>query len=243
MFDFSGVSVETWKILLTVLAAVAILALIVVVYRFVSKRSIKRFETRDITYGAVCIAIAFALSFFGYELPQGGTITPASTVPIILYCYYFGFAKGSVVSAVYMILQLMQNPYIVTPWSAVLDYILPYLALSFTGIFSYSAKRYNSTVTAHKNVLGAHWPVYIGILIYCIVRYASHVLSGVIFWSEGQSNPLLYSLGYNSFFLVDLAIATVVITFLLLSRSFNTFMASKKAERSDGVVTSDRNAQ
>ena len=94
MFDFSGVSVNAWKIIVTILVTIAIMALIVVIYRFASKRKINRFETRDLTYGAVCIAVAYALSFFGYEMPNGGTITPASTVPIILYCYYFGFAKA-----------------------------------------------------------------------------------------------------------------------------------------------------
>lgn len=237
MFDFSGVSVNAWKIIVTILAAIAIMALIVVIYRFASKRKINRFETRDLTYGAVCIAVAYALSFFGYEMPNGGTITPASTVPIILYCYYFGFAKGSIVTSVYMILQLLQKPYIVTPWSAVLDYIVPYLALALTGLVSYSAKRYNKAIKEGKHVMSAHWPIYIDIALYGIIRYASHVLSGVIYWSEGQANPLLYSLGYNSFFLFDLAIATATVTFLLFSKSFNTFMASKKTESDDGIVT------
>ncbi|MDE6398452.1 MAG: energy-coupled thiamine transporter ThiT, partial [Clostridiales bacterium] len=141
-------------------------------------------RTRDITYGAICLASSYALSFLGVGMPYGGTVTFASVLPVMIYCYYFGFFKGLVVTAAYTVLQFFQSPSIVHPMSAVLDYVIPYLALIFLGIFSYRQARFNKTVAANKHPLCAHIPFFIGIACYFAVRYISHVLSGVLFWGD-----------------------------------------------------------
>ena len=50
-----------------------------------------------------------------------------------------------------------------------------------------------------------------------IARFVCHVLSGVVFfaeYAEGSGlSPLVYSLSYNSFVFVDLAICLVVVAF------------------------------
>ena len=59
-----------------------------------------------------------------------------------------------------------------------------------------------------------------------MLRFASHVLSGVFAFGAyaGDQNFLLYSLAYNSFVFVDLAIVIVVGAILFSSKGFVTEM-------------------
>lgn len=210
------------------------------VLRARGKRDVIR--TRDVTYGAICLAASYALSFLGIGLPYGGTITFASVLPVMIYCYYFGFFKGLVITVAYTILQFFQSPYIVHPMSAVLDYVIPYLSLVFLGLFSYRQSRYNRAVAAGKHVLAAHIPFFLGVACYFALRYASHVLSGVIFYGdyiawEGwwQQHLVVYSFAYNGvFFIPDTLIALGAAIGVLSSKSFNSFMATS-AGAAEGV--------
>lgn len=242
-FDFSGVMTKSWKILLVIAFFVVLfIAITLIVDRINQKKGIDNsFSTRDLTYGAICIAIAYALSFIPvFSMPYGGSITIASTAPILLYGYYFGFRKGSIVSFVYMLLQLIQKPYIISPWSALLDYLLPYAALCTTGLFAFNRKKYDNVIQDGKCALKAHGNFLIGVALYFVIRYFSHTLAGVLFWSSGIDfmswNGDLsgmaawsYSLVYNGlFFVPDTLVAIIASLCLLASKSFNTFMASKR---------------
>lgn len=191
-------------------------------------------RTKDITYGAICLAASYALSFLGIGLPNGGTVTFASILPVMIYCYYFGFLRGLVVTVAYTILQFFQGPAIVHPVSPLLDYVIPYLSVIFLGIFSYRQTRYNKTAAAGKHPLAAHVPFFIGMVCYFVLRYVSHAICGVVFWGEWiawggwwQSHVWAYSFAYNAAFLVpDTVIALCAAIGLLSSKSFNAFMAS-----------------
>ena len=184
--------------------------------------------TRELTLGAISVAIAFILSFFGYTLPQGGTITPASVLPIMLYCHYFGLKKGSIVCICFTLLQFMQNPFLLTPFQVILDYFLPYFALIFTAIIPFNRDKYSMLKNENKNTMPAHLGYIIGSVFYVVVRYVSHVLSGAIFfgeyaWDGWQAWP--YSIVYNSFSIVDSAIAITIGIILFANKAFDTFMA------------------
>ena len=44
-----------------------------------------------IATGGVCIALSFVLSQIKlFEMPQGGSVTPASMLPILFFCLCFG---------------------------------------------------------------------------------------------------------------------------------------------------------
>lgn len=244
MFDkeyWDGVQIAWWQVLLTVLIVLAVIAAVIALITFLGKRKGAEFtkSTKDITYGAICIAASYALSFISiYSLPAGGTITPAAVLPMLIYCYYFGFRKSLIVSCVYMLLQLLQKPYIISPWSALLDYFLPYLALSLGGLFKFNRKRYETVTANGKAAIRSHAGFFVGAALYFIVRLFSHVLAGVLFWAT-DTNFLFwageltgaaawaYSITYNLCYLVpDTIIALAAGTVLLSSKAFNTFMAS-----------------
>ncbi len=222
-------------LILCICLFVALIAGTLIAY-FALKAKGKRdvIRTKDLTYGAICLAASYALSFLGIGLPYGGTITFASVLPIMIYCYYFGFFKGLVVTVSYTVLQFFQSPSIVHPMSAVLDYAIPYLSLAFLGVFSYRQSRYNKIITDGKHQLAAHVPFFIGVACYFAVRYISHVLSGVLFWGEyiawdgwWQNHLWAYSFAYNGvFFIPDTIIALCAAVGVLSSKSFNRFMAS-----------------
>ena len=242
MLDNAGLAVFISMLAAIVLAAV----LFNVAPLFVNKWRIV-YETRDLTYGAVCLALAYALSWVGITLPAGGTITIASLVPVFIYCYYFGFRKGMIVTAAYTLLQFTQHPYIVTPLSALLDYIIPYGSLCIVGLFAYKPERFNKIADKNKaklgdgakgtmgywaRTLGGHWGIFVGVVIHMLIRYASQVASGVVFYelyygeNASLAFKLSYSFGYNAYGLADSAIAVAALVVLLSSRTFDYFMSS-----------------
>lgn len=220
---------ENWLIVLSlVIVVAAVVAIFLVSYFQKKKYGAEKTTTRDLTLGAVCIASSFALSFFGYKLPQGGTITPASVLPIMLYCHYCGIGKSAIVVIAFTLLQFMQNPYIMHPFQVILDYFIPYLSLIFVAIIPFKREKYYSLMRENKSTMPSHAGLFIGAAIYIVVRYISHVLSGAIFfgdyaWDGWGKWP--YSLAYNSFAIVDAAIAVAVGAALFANKAFNAFMA------------------
>jgi thiamine transporter len=187
---FGEVSYAGWIIL-------AVLILLGVGLTAISRQKTK-WTARLLAYAALSIALAFVLSYIRlFRMPQGGTVTPASMLPMMLFSYAFGIGPGLVASLAYGLLQAIQDPYIVGFWQFLLDYPIAFGVIGLMGLF------------AKKN---RKWMLYAGIGAVSLLRMACHVLSGVLFFSEyaGGANPWVYSIGYNSFVLIDAAICVAV---------------------------------
>ncbi|HOV70462.1 MAG TPA: energy-coupled thiamine transporter ThiT [Clostridia bacterium] len=181
-----------------VLAAIAF-PLYLLDFYLIRSYTAKYISTKAIVYGAICAALSFILSYIKlWSMPQGGTVTPASMLPLIIYSYSFGVVPGFVAGTVYGMLQLIQDPYILHPMQVIMDYPLPFALLGLAGIIK--TKNLQAGLIA-------------GAFIGCTGRFISHVLSGVIFFAEyaGDQNPWLYSIAYNSFVYVEFAIITVIL--------------------------------
>jgi len=151
--------------------------------------------------GAVMIALSTVLSMVKlWSLPQGGSVTAASMVPILIFALRWGGKGGLFAAVVYGILQGIIEPFIVHPIQYLLDYPIAFGLLGITGFFN-------------KNLRIAAF----GTVIALLGRYLSHVLSGVVFFAsyapQGM-NPLVYSMVYNSFVLVEL-LYTLPLTLIL----------------------------
>ncbi len=222
-FGFDGVEMNMASfIAMVIIVAFVILIPFIVVSLINSRQNGETVMTsRDLAYGSVCLALSFALSLVGLSLPFGGTITFASLLPISVYCHYAGFRKCVPFCLVYMLLNLLQHPWIVSVWSALLDYIIPYMALSAVGLFPY---RKDVSGTGAGTELKKNLGYFIGMTTYILIRFPSHVLSGILFWdysAEYGMTSLGYSLAYNSFCLIDWLIVIIVSVPILASRSFN----------------------
>ena len=240
-FDLVGSDYEHASTVGMIVSAVVIMALLVAVYILGVKKDVN--NTRALVYGAVAVALSFALSYARlFKLPQGGSVTFASLLPLMIYCMMFGTRRGLLVCLVYGTLQALQDPYIIHPMQFLLDYPLAFGLIGVSGIFVEKNLFKNKIVGF---VLGA--------VLAVGLRYACHVCSGVFafadyfYWdSELMSkydSAAVYSLAYNSFALVDMAIAIVAGSLMLLSKSFVNQMtlASQPAvvEESDDEESDD----
>lgn len=157
----------------------------------------KKFTARELSIGALSVAVAFILSYIKVSLPQGGSVTPASMLPILAYAWAFGPVPGITAGFVYGCLQLMQGMWILHPVQVVLDYLLPFALLGFAAF-------------SKKNLQ-------IGIVIACVARFLSHYVSGLIFWRmyapEGQP-VAIYSLLYNGSYMLPETIICVALSFV-----------------------------
>ncbi len=177
-----------------VLAALAALG---VMLWFVA-RGKRRITTQMLAQGALCMALAFVLSYVRlHSMPMGGSITLASMLPIFLFGYLYGPRMGVLVGMAYGLLQMIQDPDILHPVQVLLDYPLAFGMLGLAGVLP-------GAVAADANSkipLG----LLAGMLIGVLGRGLWAVLSGVVFWGmyapEGTS-PLVYSLGYNLTYLI-----------------------------------------
>lgn len=145
-----------------------------------------KWTTKELIIGALCISLSFVLSYIKiFHMPQGGSITPASMLPIFLFAYIFGTKHGIVVAVAYGLLQMIQDAYIVHWAQALFDYILAFASLALAGLFK-------------KSIIP-------GILVGGFGRFFFAFLSGFIFFAEyapeGQS-PVIYSLVYQITYII-----------------------------------------
>lgn len=183
------------------------------------------YDSRSITYAAVCIATSFALSYVKFfSLPQGGSITFASMLPLMLYAYMFGLRRGVIAGAVYGLLQFIQSPQYYEPMQALLDYPIAFASIGMAGI-GRKLKFLRRNTTAEFCV---------GATIAVLYRYAAHVLSGYFvfnswaeYWGDWYgAHPLAYSFAYNAFMFVELAVLLIVGVLMLQSKSVRRMLHS-----------------
>ena len=85
---------------------------------------------------AIFTALATALStIVVYVLPQGGSITFASMVPIIWLALRRGPKVGIVTGVIYGLIQFIMLPYAIDPIQVLLDYPLAFGVLGLAGFF------------------------------------------------------------------------------------------------------------
>ncbi|MBO5925588.1 MAG: energy-coupled thiamine transporter ThiT [Clostridia bacterium] len=166
-------------------------------------------HTQSIVYASICIALSFALSYTTlWQMPQGGRVTIASLLPLMLYSYIFGVRRGISAGFIYGLLQFIQNPYFVSPWQFLLDYSLAFACIGLAGAFR--------GLNIHSSIKFS-----IGAIVAGVFRYLCHVFSGV--FAFGMYAPVElgawgYSLGYNAYVFIDLIIVIVVGAIALSSK-------------------------
>jgi len=174
-----------WAMLAAALLLAAALAYVLV--RLARKRREetpgRRIPARVLAQGALCLAIAFVLSYVKlFSMPLGGSVTLCSMLPVVLFGYLYGPAYGFTAAFAYSLLQIAQGPYVVHPVQFALDYLFAFTALGLGSLFP-------------KNLP-------LGMAVSGLARVACSVISGVVFFAEyaaeaGYQSALWYSLAYN----------------------------------------------
>ena len=192
--DFAEFPVGGW-----ILVAVLLVGGLVV-YRQFKSESKTVWSTKMLALGAVCMALSNVLSMIKlFDMPQGGSVTPASMLPLMLFAYVYGVGPGMTVGAVYGVMQFIIEPYFLSVPQMLLDYPIAFAMVGLAGLFSKNENR----------ALGLS----LGVVLGSLGRFVAAVLSGVVFFAEyaGDQNPWVYSIGYNGAYVLPECIICVVL--------------------------------
>lgn len=164
-----------------------------------NKRTI--WNTKTLALGAMCIALSSVLSLIKlFELPNGGSVTPASMLPMMLFAYIYGTVPGLLLGAVYGFLQFLFGGWFLSLPQMLMDYPIAFAMIGLAGLFN-----------KHPNEkLG----LALGVIVASIGRFIAAVLAGLIFWSDltnGLWAAAAYSLGYNGSYMGIECVICVII--------------------------------
>jgi thiamine transporter len=207
--EINSVALYVGAVLLVVFTVIAALVL--------GRKDKKPFDTHCIALAGVCVSLSFALSYIKlWDMPTGGSVTLVSFLPVMLFAYIYGTKKGLLVGFLYGVLQAIQDPWLIHPAQFLLDYPIAFSMVCFAGLLT------------DLNVLNKVPQVKFAIsaVIGGSLRFLCHVLSGVFAFGAyavdaGATNFWTYSLVYNSYVFIDIALVVLAGCILLSSKAFN----------------------
>ncbi|MCL1879514.1 MAG: energy-coupled thiamine transporter ThiT [Actinomycetia bacterium] len=179
---------------------------------------------------ALSIALAVVLNLLALRLPiniAGGSVSLAM-LPIAVLAMRRGMWPGALAGTIFGLLDLWMNPWIVFPFQVLLDYPAPYLLFGLgIGLIAHLywqlAKKPEGLLTEsqgdtlNRQFLGS-LIIVLAMLVGGILRYATHVFSGVLFFSENAvgQNVWIYSLVYNVSYLGPSLVGSIVCALILV---------------------------
>ena len=193
------------------IAVIVVIAILLLLIAMGGKE--KKTDVRALTISALMIALATVLGQIKvFSMPQGGSVTLFSILPIVVCGYLLGTRRGVMAGFCVGLINLIFGPYVIHPVQLLLDYPVAFGALGLSGLTSNM-----------KNGLTK------GYILGIIGRYTCAVLSGVIFFGEYAPegfNAWTWSLWYNLTYLAAEGIITlIVINIPAVKNMFNNFKA------------------
>lgn len=173
-------------------------------------KNYKSFSTSKVlAESAIFISLSTALSLIiVYTLPQGGSITLASMVPLVWLALRRGPMVGIIAGGIYGGIQFILLPYAYNPVQVLLDYPFAFGCLGLAGFF-------------RKQPL-------VGTVIAVAGRFVMHFISGFVYFGPmfaPDINPYIYSAIYNGSYLIpEMAISVFVIFLLQKSKALKAYM-------------------
>ena len=195
--------------------AVVLLLALIAVFGFSKKKKSEKYDAKRIAFAGVCVASSFVLALIKFKPVQyGGSITLASFVPVLIFAYVYGAGNGFAVGLIHGLLNFIESPYILTPATFILDYLLAFASIGLMGFFGKMQRKEKSAL-----------PLVLGCISVFSARFLAHLLSGMIFFLQdavwvslpnwAMGNAFVYSLVYQCVYIpADAFIATMVLLFL-----------------------------
>lgn len=92
-------------------------------------------DTHTLVTSALLLGLAVVLQQFSiFHMPQGGSVTAGSMLPLILIAYRFGVGVGALAGFVCGMISIVQDPFILHPVQVLFDYPLPFMAMGLAGL-------------------------------------------------------------------------------------------------------------
>ena len=184
----------------------------VAAFVLLQKKSGKSFWTaRTMSVGAMCMALSSVLSLIKlWDMPFGGSITPASMLPLLLFSYVYGTVPGLTLGALYGVMQFLLDGARFAALGAIpnlLDYPIAFGLLGLAGLFSHT----------ENEKLGLSLGFFLG----CFGRFLASFTSGVVFyaeWAPEGMNPAVYSIAYNGSYMLPECIICIAIGLFVAPR-------------------------
>ena len=181
--------------------AIVIVLVVLAVVFFVNNK--QNWTSRRLSYAAMCISISFVLSCIKiFRMPQGGSVTPAAMLPLIMFALACGPVQGLAVGCAYGILQLIEDPYIIHPIQLLCDYPLAFGAMILCCLANLIPEK------------ARYLRLPVAVVLAYFARLVMATFSGVVFFAEyaGDQNVFTYSLLYNLSYLGWETLVAVVIS-------------------------------
>ena len=170
---------------------------------------------RVVTEVAIFSALAIVLSYIIiFRAPQGGDISLVM-VPIIFIALRRGVAAGVISGCITGAVTFMFGGFFVSPLQVICDYVLAFGAIGLAGLF---AKRYQAAVLAKH---GSQLYLWLAGLVAGAASLFFHTLAGIVFYTSyaPKGQPVwLYSLIYNSIYMVPDTILAIVCLMVIMHR-------------------------
>ena len=180
----------------TVWIAVGVLVVLGIILLVIGKSS-KKWTAKTVAFGALAIALSFVLSCIRlYRMPQGGSVTPGSMLPIMLFSAAFGIGPGLLAGLAYGVLQYLQGGWFANVWQFALDYLLAFAALGLAGLAKHLPKA---------------WGLYLAMIIAALARALSATLAGIMFWDTAPWASLVY----NGTYLIPDTLICIILAVLI----------------------------
>ena len=195
--------------------AVALLLVLIALFSLFRKEKQKKYDAKRIAFAGLCVASSFVLAIYKFKFVAfGGSITIASFVPVLLFAYVYGPADGFAVGLIHGLLNFIESPYILTPATFILDYLLAFASIGLMGFFGKINRKEKAAM-----------PLVLGCICVFSARFLAHLFSGMIFFAQGaiwdplpswaMGNAFVYSFIYQCVYVpADALIATMVVIFL-----------------------------
>ena len=180
-------------------------------------------KTSRLVFSAIMIAIGTVLSMLKIDFVMGGGLTICAMLPLVMVSFRYGTKWGVFTAFVYSILQCLLGldnvQYATSVGMAIaiilLDYIVAYTVIGFSGIFKDKAKNFKSALI-------------LGISITFFARFLCHFATGWVIWDAlwpnefGMAAPL-YSLCYNGSYMLAEAIISSVCGIIIFKKRAELF--------------------
>lgn len=201
-------------------------------------------KTKMLVESAILIAIAIILEFVSkvlpFQLPFGGGITIASTLPVIIIGYKYGLKWGVITGFVYSLLEIMVGIQTISIYfigedvmplnyalmATFLDYIVASVVIGLAGIFK--------NKLANRNI-----ELMYGCVFTLSLRFLAYFVSGFLFWGSyaewfftqdsissfgefvlstfsGMGLSVFYSAFYNGSYMIPEIIVTTIVAGVLM---------------------------
>lgn len=187
---FGDLGATGWITIITLIVLAAVMIMMSVTR--------KVWTAKSLAYAAMCVALSFVLSYIKlFEMPQGGSVTLCSMLPIMLFAAAYGVGPGLLVGAVYGLLQYLQGGWFVHPIQFLLDYPLAFALIGLAGLYRVMPREWSK------------WSLYAAMILGAIGRAFSATLAGILYWETAPWASLVYNGTYlipDTFFCILLAL-------------------------------------